>query len=68
MTENVYEPLGDILEALEGGCTVISCAGPPKCLFTGDDAVAAQEAGCPNCRRFDIDAEGNEIEYRAKVQ
>jgi hypothetical protein len=36
------------------------CAGPPYCSLEGDDAVAAQIAGCVWCRRIAIDAVGHE--------
>lgn len=37
------------------------CAGPPQCALEGDDAVAAQIAGCVWCRRITID-NGHESE------
>jgi hypothetical protein len=32
--------------------TVIVCQGPPRSWRQGDDAVAAQKAGCVWCRRI----------------
>lgn len=43
---------------------IIACHGPPLCLLEGDEAVAAQEAGCPICRRIIIHADGTETEYQ----
>lgn len=42
--------------------SVIVCAGPPACSLEGDEAVAAQQAGCPWCRRITIMPDGREIE------
>lgn len=42
--------------------TVHVCAGPPVCLLEDDEAVEAQKAGCPWCRRIRIDEDGNETE------
>ena len=68
VTANIYEPLDEIFEALDGGATVIVCAGPPSCPFTGDAAIASQEAGCPKCLRIDIAPDGTETEYQTKAQ
>jgi hypothetical protein len=38
------------------------CAGPPACALEGDDAVAAQIAGCMWCRRIRIADDGTESE------
>lgn len=43
---------------------VILCEGPPACPFDGDEAVAAQVAGCPRCRRIVIHPDGSETEYQ----
>lgn len=40
--------------------TIWVCQGPPRCLLEGDDAVAAQELGCPFCKQIRIDDDGNE--------
>lgn len=40
--------------------TIIVCQGPPRCPFQGDDAVAAQMAGCLWCQRIVIDEDGGE--------
>lgn len=39
----------------------IVCAGPPYCSLTGDDAVKAQEAGCPWCSYVHIEEDGREF-------
>lgn len=39
---------------------VIVCQGPPRCPLEGDEAVAAQEAGCIWCKRITIHADGTE--------
>lgn len=41
---------------------VHSCAGPPACLLQGDEAVAAQIAGCVWCRRIYVMKDGTESE------
>lgn len=47
----------------EEDVTVIHvCAGPPQCALEGDDAVAAQVAGCIWCKRITVDADGRETE------
>ncbi len=38
------------------------CAGPPACALEGDDAVAAQIAGCVWCKRITIADDGTESE------
>lgn len=40
---------------------VICCQGPPVCLLEDDEAVTAQEAGCPWCRRISIYEDGTEV-------
>jgi hypothetical protein len=47
----------DIVESLT---TVWVCQGPPRCDLEGDDAVSAQQRGCPFCRRILIDQDGEE--------
>lgn len=42
---------------------VIVCAGPPHCLFEGDEAVRNQQDGCHLCRRIVINDDGTEAEY-----
>jgi|GEM_PF-5160466 len=42
--------------------SVIVCQGPPRCTLTGDDAIAAVEAGCVWCRRITIHADGTKTE------
>jgi hypothetical protein len=39
---------------------VIICQGPPRCSLEGDEAVAAQEAGCVWCRRITLHEDGTE--------
>jgi hypothetical protein len=46
---------------------VIVCAGPPECDLQDDDAVAAQQAGCPRCRRLLVNPDGSTEEYKAKA-
>lgn len=41
---------------------VIICAGPPQCACEGDEAVAAQVAGCVWCRRIIIADDLSETE------
>ena len=41
---------------------IIVCQGPPKCLLEGDEAIAAQEAGCPWCKRITVDEFGDTYE------
>ena len=36
------------------------CQGPPWCLMEGDEAVDAQEAGCPWCRVVRVYEDGTE--------
>lgn len=43
-----------------GEDTVIVCQGPPRCDLEGDEAVAAQMAGCQWCRRININDDGSE--------
>ena len=40
---------------------VICCQGPPRCDLQDEEAVAAQEAGCPWCKRILINEDGDEI-------
>lgn len=39
---------------------VIVCQGPPRCDLEGDDAVNAQIAGRPWCRRITVYPDGRE--------
>lgn len=36
------------------------CQGPPRCDLMGDEAVAAQLAGCPWCKRIYLSESGSE--------
>lgn len=45
---------------------VIVCAGPPLCLLQGDEAIAAAQAGCPNCRHIVMHPDGRETEFQHK--
>ena len=36
------------------------CQGPPRCDLEGDDAVAAQQAGCRFCTEIRIGDDGSE--------
>ncbi len=47
-------------EADEGDPMVIVCQGPPVCALEGDEAMAAQQAGCVWCRRIICHADGSE--------
>ena len=40
--------------------TVWVCQGPPRCQLEGDEAVAAQQAGCVWCRRIIVARDGSE--------
>jgi hypothetical protein len=41
--------------------TIWVCQGAPRCDLLGDDAIAAQRAGCPWCRRVIIDEFGEHV-------
>jgi hypothetical protein len=45
---------------MDDGYTIIACQGPPRCSLTGDEAQAAQIAGCPWCERIYGDGSGRE--------
>lgn len=45
---------------------VVVCAGPPECPFTGDDAVTAAQAGCPNCNHIVVRPDGSETTYKLR--
>lgn len=47
---------------------IIVCAGPPLCELEGDEAVQAQQDGCPICRRICIHEDGTETEYQRPRQ
>lgn len=36
------------------------CQGPPRCDLQGDEAISAQLAGCPWCKRITIHADHSE--------
>jgi hypothetical protein len=36
------------------------CQGRPRCDLQGDEAVAAQMAGCPWCKRITVHPNGSE--------
>jgi hypothetical protein len=36
------------------------CQGPPVCMLEGDTAVAAQQNGCPWCKRIIVHPDGTE--------
>lgn len=40
-----------MIDSEDGDPCVIVCQGPPVCLLMGDEAMAAQIAGCVWCRR-----------------
>lgn len=48
--------------------TIHVCQGPPWCLVEGNDAIAAQETGCPWCRHITIYEDGSEREEGPKTQ
>jgi hypothetical protein len=52
----------EVLAILEASShtTIFICQGPPRCDFDGDEAVAAQKADCPFCKRILIDEDMNE--------
>lgn len=41
--------------------TVVVCQGPPRCELEGDEAVAAQEAGCVWCEHIEVFADGEDV-------
>lgn len=45
---------------------VIVCRGMPYCMLEDEHAVEAQNAGCHICRRFVLNLDGTETEYRVK--
>jgi len=53
---------GDDAMSDDGPTMVIVCAGPPACQLEGDDAYAAQIAGCVWCRRIAVHDDGTETE------
>lgn len=40
--------------------TLMICQGLPRCELAGEDAIAAQKAGCPFCKRILFDEDDNE--------
>ena len=51
----------------DGPPEVVVCAGAPRSQWQGDDAMAAQMAGCPICRRIVCHPDGSETEYQKKA-
>lgn len=45
---------------MEEPTEIIVCQGAPRCQLEGDDAMAAQQAGCVWCERIVIDEFGDE--------
>lgn len=43
----------------EVACITV-CQGEPRCSLLGDDAIAAQKAGCPWCERIYLDEFGGQ--------
>jgi len=39
---------------------IFVCQGPPGCMLQDDEAVRAQQAGCPWCRVITLHADGSE--------
>ncbi len=39
---------------------IVMCQGPPRCALVGDEAEAAQRAGCVWCERITIAPDGSE--------
>lgn len=56
------DDINELMAALEESehTTIFVCQGPPRCDLQGDEAVAAQEAGCPFCKRILLDDQFNE--------
>lgn len=50
-----------MMERADASCVHV-CQGPPRCELQGDDAVEAQKAGCPWCRRIYVFEDGTEVE------
>lgn len=50
------------------GVEVVCCAGPPQCLFQGDEAIRNAQQGCPLCRHIVIEPDGSEYEYKMPAQ
>lgn len=40
--------------------TITVCQGPPRCDLVDDEAVKAQRAGCPWCKRITVHEDGSE--------
>lgn len=38
---------------------IIVCQGPPRCDLQGDEARAAQVAGCPWCKYISVNEDGS---------
>lgn len=56
--EMVAEEMGATLAEY---VTIWSCQGPPRCDLQGDEAVAAQEAGCRFCKQIRVADDGTEL-------
>jgi hypothetical protein len=49
------------VSARDDETTIHVCQGPPRCDLMDDEAMAAQVAGCPWCRRIYVnDKDGSE--------
>lgn len=46
---------------------VIVCAGPPACLLEGDEAVESAQAGCPMCKRLEVQPDGSTRELKVQT-
>lgn len=46
--------------------TIWVCQGPPRCALEGDEAVAAQQAGCIWCKQVLVFEDGEELVIEPK--
>lgn len=49
-----------MIRSHEPDLQVIVCQGPPRCELEDDEAVRAQIAGCPWCKRIVVHRDGSE--------
>lgn len=47
---------------------IVVCRGLPVCQLSGQEAVEAQQAGCPWCKRVWVNEDGTETIYDIAVQ
>lgn len=60
MGTNQVHMAGALEDEEAEACLQIVCAGPPYCELQGDDAVKAQENGCPWCAYVYTEEDGRE--------